>query len=114
MRFPLVFFQRFIQLITSFATDGVPKIVMPASVDPVQDQAEAGDDKDVTTEPNEFVWTPASASNATHLDIGNVMEMDLGLPNHERMNFWQNMPAYWNSDRENYKPAPPPVFKDEL
>ena len=52
--------------------------------------------------------------NVTHLNIGNAMNMDMGLPNHDRMNFWQQMPVYWNSDRENYKPAPPLIFKDEL
>ena len=40
--------------------------------------------------------------------------MDMGLPNHERMNFWQQLPVYWNANRDNYKPAPPIVFKDEL
>jgi hypothetical protein len=53
-------------------------------------------------------------NNVTHLNIGNTMNMDLGLPNHERMNFWQQMPVYWNSARDNYKPAPPLIYKDEL
>ena len=95
----LIFSQRFIQLLTSFASDGKPAIQMPS----VEGE-----------EPMEFVWSPVQANNATHLDIGNEMKMDLGLPNHARMNFWQQMPAYWNSDRENYKPAPPLVLKDEL
>ena len=43
------------------------------------------------------------------------MVMDDGLPNHERMGFWQKMPVYWNANREGYKPAPPIVWKnDEL
>ena len=63
---------------------------------------------------HEFVWDPVRATNATHLNIGNEMVMDMGLPNHERMNFWQQLPVYWNSNRENYKPAPPIVYKDEL
>ena len=62
-----------------------------------------------------FEWNPVRATNATHLNIGNEMAMDHGLPNHERMNFWQQLPVYWNSNRENYKPAPPIVFvNDEL
>ena len=92
---------------------------------------------------HEFVWDPVKATNATHLNIGtsftifsfnlhyvivytsinsidfftqigNEMVMDMGLPNHERMNFWQQLPVYWNANRDNYKPAPPIVFKDEL
>ena len=48
-------------------------------------------------------------------NIGNEMVMDDGLPNHERMGFWQKMPVYWNANREGYKPAPPIVWKnDEL
>jgi len=62
----------------------------------------------------DFVWAKVNSNNVTHLNIGNSMDMDKGLPNHERMNFWQQMPVYWNSDRNNYKPAPPLVFKDEL
>jgi hypothetical protein len=29
-----------------------------------------------------FTWNPVNAENISHLDIGNVMEMDQGLPNH--------------------------------
>ena len=90
----LVFSERFIKLLVSFVATGTPKL-----------QMEAG---------HEFVWNPVQASNATHLNIGNEMEMDHGLPNHERMNFWQTLPVYWNSNRDNYAPAPPIVFKDEL
>ncbi len=61
-----------------------------------------------------FEWEPVLASNASHLNIGKEMKMDAGLPNHERMNFWQQMPVYWNANREGYKPAPPIVYKDEL
>ena len=39
---------------------------------------------------------------------GNQMDMEQGLPNHRRVTFWQSMPVWWNSDRDNYKPAPPP------
>ena len=41
-----------------------------------------------TTEATLFEWEPVHASAATHLDIGNIMKMDEGLPNHERMAFW--------------------------
>ncbi len=75
--------------------DGNPQIEMGEDIEP-------------------FKWDPVLASNATHLNIGNEMKMDLGLPNHERMNFWQQMPVYWNANREGYKPAPPIVYKDEL
>ena len=90
----LVFSERFIKLFTSFATNGKPTLKM-----------EAG---------HEFVWNPVRATNATHLNIGNEMLMDAGLPNHERMNFWQQLPVYWNANRENFKPAPPIIYKDEL
>eukprot|EP00096_Caligus_rogercresseyi_P009551 TRINITY_DN3254_c0_g1_i1.p1 TRINITY_DN3254_c0_g1~~TRINITY_DN3254_c0_g1_i1.p1 ORF type:complete len:648 (+),score=149.39 TRINITY_DN3254_c0_g1_i1:255-2198(+) len=91
----LIFSQRFIKLLTSFATEGKPYIKMGKDVE-------------------DFHWYPVDPNNATHLDIGNVMKMDLGLPNHERMNFWQSMPVYWNSDRDNYKPAPPLAHREEL
>ena len=29
-----------------------------------------------------FVWDPVNPANISHLDIGNVIEMDQGLPNH--------------------------------
>ena len=90
----LIFSERFIKLLFSFAAENRPHIKM-----------ESGD---------EFVWHPVKASNATHLNIGNEMAMDKGLPNHERMNFWQQLPVYWNANRDNYKPAPPIVYKDEL
>lgn len=92
----LVFSQRFIQLLMNFVKEGKPYIKMGEEVE-------------------DFVWSPVNASNATHLDIGNEMKMDMGLPNHERMNFWQQMPAYWNSNRDGYRPAPPLEWKsDEL
>jgi carboxylesterase type B len=91
----LVFSQRFVQLLTSFVRTGTPSIDMGEGVD-------------------SFVWNRVSVTNATHLDIGNEMKMDAGLPNHERMKFWQQMPVYWNANREGYKPAPPIVWKDEL
>jgi len=61
-----------------------------------------------------FEWSPADPTNIAHLNIGNIMRMDQGLPNHRRMSFWQAMPTYWNADRTNYKPAPPVVRKVEL
>lgn len=91
----LIFSQRLIQLFSSFAAQGKPYIEMGEGIEA-------------------FVWDQVKATNATHLDIGNVMKMDLGLPNHERMNFWQQMPVYWNANREGYKPAPPVVYRDEL
>ena len=88
----LVFSERFIKLISSFVTDGKPYLTM-----------ESG---------HEFDWHPVKVTNATHLNIGNEMVMDMGLPNHERMNFWQRLPIYWNANRANYAPAPPIIFKD--
>eukprot|EP00090_Calanus_glacialis_P030307 TRINITY_DN4885_c0_g1_i1.p1 TRINITY_DN4885_c0_g1~~TRINITY_DN4885_c0_g1_i1.p1 ORF type:complete len:639 (+),score=148.83 TRINITY_DN4885_c0_g1_i1:104-2020(+) len=85
----LKFSHRIIELLTSFANDGKPKIEMGENIPP-------------------FEWHPVVATNISHLNIGNQMEMDQGLPNHRRVSFWQSMPVYWNSDRDNYKPAPPP------
>jgi len=91
----IVFSERFIKLLVSFAKEGKPFLKM-----------ESG---------HEFVWHPVKATNATHLNIGNEFEMDMGLPNHERMNFWQTLPIYWNANRRNYAPAPPIIYKsDEL
>jgi len=91
----LVFSSRYISLISSFARSGKPEIEMGPEVPP-------------------FKWDAVNPANISHLDIGNVMEMDLGLPNHRRMSFWQAMPVYWNCDRSSYLPAPPPMRKDEL
>ena len=91
----LVFSQRFVELLSSFVRTGTPSI-------------------DMGEEAGAFVWNRVMATNATHLDIGNVMQMDDGLPNNERMKFWHQMPLYWNCQREAYKPAPPIVWKDEL
>ena len=33
-----------------------------------------------------FVWDPVNPANISHLDIGNVIEMDQGLPNHRSDN----------------------------
>ncbi len=84
-----------IKLLVTFATEGKPRIVMGEGVE-------------------DFVWSAVKASNVSHLNIGNAMRMDMGLPNHDRMNFWQQMPVYWNANREGYKPAPPLVWKEEL
>jgi len=92
----LIFSQRFVELLGSFVRTGTPSIEM-------------GEDAGT------FVWNRVLSTNATHLDIGNEMRMDDGLPNHERMNFWQKMPVYWNANRAGYKPAPPISWKnDEL
>jgi len=58
----------------------------------------------------DFEWHPVVASNMSHLNLGNQMDMDQGLPNHRRVSFWQSMPVFWNSDRANYAPAPPPTM----
>ena len=50
--FSIVFSERFIRLITSFATEDRPALKM-----------ESG---------HEFVWHPVKATNATHLNIGNI------------------------------------------
>ena len=85
----LKFSQRMIELLTSFANDGQPKIFMGDKVP-------------------EFQWSPVNPANISHLNIGNQMDMEQGLPNHRRVTFWQSMPVWWNANRENYKPAPPP------
>jgi len=91
----LTFSGRFVELIASFATTGKPEVTMGPEMGP-------------------FVWDPVNPGNISHLDIGNVMDMDQGLPNNRRMSFWQALPVYWNCDRAAYAPAPPPVRKDEL
>ena len=109
----LIFSQRFIQLLTSFAATGKPSIVMEP-LDKTEIDEAGGENKTSTAEPMMFHWDPVLSNKATHLDIGNVMKMDDGLPNHERMSFWQKIPAYWNCDRAAYKPSPPVVYRDEL
>jgi carboxylesterase type B len=91
----LLFSKRIIEMLASFAETGKPQILMGEGMPP-------------------FVWDAMKIENMTHLDISNAMSMDSGLPNHRRMSFWQSMPVYWNSDRENYKPAPPPITHGEL
>jgi len=91
----IAFSMRIVELITSFARTGRPSVAMGEDMPP-------------------FHWDPVNASNASHLNIGNVMTMDQGLPNHRRMSFWGGMPVYWNADRSNYKPAPPIGLKQEL
>ena len=110
----LIFSQRFIELLMSFAKTGKPTIVMQSS-NKVEIDVETGENATTTeAESTTFTWEPVHQKSATHLDIGNVMKMDDGLPNHERMNFWHQMPAYWTCDRAAYKPAPPVVYRDEL
>lgn len=128
----LIFSQRFIQLLVSFANNGKPSIVMEplnkveldenggtttttTKKPPVTPGNYTETITTTTTEKTLFEWEPVHATSATHLDIGNVMKMDDGLPNHERMSFWQKMPGYWNCDRTAFKPAPPVVYRsDEL
>ena len=111
----LIFSQRFIQLLVSFAKSGKPSVVMEPLKKVEVDEEGGGENVTTTTEESTtFNWEPVHASSATHLDIGNVMKMDDGLPNHERMSFWQKIPGYWNCDRSAYKPAPPVVYRDEL
>jgi len=89
------FSMRFVELLTNFASTGEPSFDMGEGLNP-------------------FIWSPVNADNLTHLNIGNIMQMDQGLPNHSRMSFWQSMPTFWNADRANYKPAPPVDFRQEL
>jgi carboxylesterase type B len=91
----IAFSMRMVELMTSFARHGKPSLAM----------GEAGPP---------FLWDPVSAANASHLNIGNIMAMDQGLPNHQRMSFWGGLPVYWNADRTNYKPSPPIERKEEL
>ena len=63
----LKFSHRIIELFTSFAKDGKPQILMGDNVPP-------------------FEWHPVVATNISHLNIGNQMEMDQGLPNHRYHN----------------------------
>jgi len=85
----LKFSQRLIELYTTFAAEAKPKIFMGDKVD-------------------SFEWAPSNPQNITHLNIGRAMDNEQGLPNHRRVSFWQALPVYWNSARENYAPAPPP------
>merc|ERR1712218_320596 len=91
----IAFSMRMVELLTSFARTGKPSIVMGEDQPP-------------------FIWDHVNAANASHLNIGNMMMMDQGLPNHQRMAFWGGMPVYWNADRSNYAPAPPIMRKEEL
>jgi len=84
-----------VDLLTIFSRTGRPSIVMGEDQPP-------------------FIWDHVNAANASHLNIGNMMMMDQGLPNHQRMAFWGGMPVYWNADRSNYAPAPPIMRKEEL
>jgi len=91
----LIFSTRLIQLVANFAKSGKPELEMGEGIEP-------------------FQWDAVNPANISHLDIGNVMQMDQGLPNHRRMHFWQSLPVYWNCHRDNYLPAPPPAMKEEL
>jgi len=91
----IAFSMRMVELFTTFATSGKPSATFADDMPP-------------------FIWDPVNASNTSHLNIGNIMAMDQGLPNHQIMSFWAGMPVYWNADRNNYKPAPPIIMKEEL
>jgi len=91
----IMFSHKMTELLFTFASTGKPSMTLDEDSPP-------------------FVWDPADPTNISHLNIGNIMRMDQGLPNHRRMSFWQAMPTYWNADRTNYKPAPPVVRKVEL
>jgi len=88
------FSKTFIDLLISFAKSGVPSLP--------------------ETHPN-LEWTTVNVSDVVfkQLNIGNVIEMDKGLPNRKRMAFWKEMPTYWNADHNIFKPAPV-VWKEEL
>jgi len=91
----IAFSMRMVELLTTFARTGRPSMTMGEDQPP-------------------FMWDPLNAANASHLNIGNMMVMDQGLPNHRRMAFWSSLPVYWNADRSNYLPAPPLLRKEEL
>jgi len=88
------FSKTYIQLLVSFARQGVPSL------------KDSHPDLD---------WTPINVTDVVfkQLNIGNVIEMDKGLPNRKRMAFWQAMPTYFNADHRIYKPAPV-IWKEEL
>jgi len=91
----IAFSMRMVELVSTFATTGRPSVSMGEAMPP-------------------FLWEPVNAANTSHLNIGNIMRMDQGLPNHRRMEFWGSLPVYWNADRDNFKPAPPVIRKEEL
>ena len=59
----LVFSNRLVELLATFARTGKPEIAMGEGTAP-------------------FRWDAMNPNNLTHLDLGNLMEMDQGLPNH--------------------------------
>ena len=83
------FSNQLIELLTSFVKTGKPSVEISES------------------EPR-LVWSPVNTSSGSqvfsHLNIGNMIRMDKGLPNHRRMSFWQSLPVYWNNDNKFYKP----------
>ena len=91
----IMFSKKFSSLLTSFARTGRPEFSMEGDM-------------------GQFIWERVDPTNIAHLNIGNHIKMDAGLPNHSRMSFWQSMPVYWNADRGNYKPAPKVGMKVEL
>merc|ERR1719433_111039 len=73
----LIFSQRFIQLLVSFARTGKPVIAMePPNRVELDENGGTTTTTTTTTEKTLFEWEPVHVSSATHLDIGNVMKMD--------------------------------------
>jgi hypothetical protein len=82
----IMFSKKFSSLLTSFASSGKPEFSMEGDM-------------------GQFTWERVDPNNIAHLNIGNHIRMDAGLPNHRRMSFWQSMPVYWNNENKFYKPA---------
>ena len=61
----LIFSNRMIEMLVAFAETGKPKIEMGPEFPP-------------------FEWNAMDPTNMSHLDLGNEMEMDQGLPNHRQ------------------------------
>jgi len=93
------FSNQLVELITTFVKTGKPSIE--------QDDAESP-----------LVWSPVNTTSGSQvfsqLNIGNVIRMDKGLPNHERMSFWESMPVYWKSRKLSQKSASFMDSREEL
>ena len=64
----IMFSHRVVELLTSFAASGKPEFGRGEDEPP-------------------FDWKPADPNNIAHLNIGNHMKMDEGLPNHRQANY---------------------------
>jgi len=93
------FSNQLLELLISFVKTGKPSVVLQKGEEPLD-------------------WAPVNTTGGSQvlsqLNIGNVIRMDKGLPNHRRMTFWQSLPVYWSADKKNYKPAPLVTRRDEL